>query len=196
MKVVRNLRYSILQGGVAVILLGILPQNVLAGELQSIRDEVRDPVDRSFSLFGGSKSEEDSNDDRRSRRDRSDYDSDPFSDDDEGNWELYKLGAIFTFHVAISPFTIPRALLGDDGEIGYFQKFPYRTGDGVLMIDQWSETPRRYSGRIRMEYCENYQDLWRAGGRSSSRRPRGSGSIPRHIVLKNGLGVDEPTTSG
>ena len=148
----------------------LTPQNAMAGELQSIRDEVRDPVDRSFSLsFGGGKSEDSSCDDHRARYERArEASDDSLFDDGSDDAGLVLLGGILAVCVVTAPIHVPCTLLGDDGETGYFPKYPYRKGESCLMyqpaICDWSQQPRRYSGRIRMEYCENYRDLWRAGG--------------------------------
>ena len=152
-------------GGVALALLGLIPQMLHAGELQSIRDEVRDPADRSFSLSWPKFGDSSSDNCHRSHRDCYDgYDDDPFNDDGDSMAGLYLLGFIAAGCVATSPFWGPRAALGDDGRFGYFPKFPYRNGDDFMLIDDWNQQPKRYGGRIRMEYCENFRDLWRMGG--------------------------------
>lgn len=146
-----NCKGSTLLWGVALILLSFIPQTVQAGELQSIRDEVRDPADRSFSFSLGSGHDDD-------------HHHHWYDEDDEYEDSLSELYGTLLFYAVASPFYLPRAALGDDGADGYFPKFPYRKGDYFMMIDQQHQQPRRYLGRIRMEYCENYQNLWRLGG--------------------------------
>jgi len=99
-----------------------------------------------------------------------------YDSDDEDTAGLYAVGGLFVFMGVTSPFWAPHSALGDDFAVdGSFPQRPYQCGSGYMISPTWPGcceldfdrlrfTPRRWSGRLRADYGDDFGDLSRVGG--------------------------------
>lgn len=136
-----------------------------SASLETIRDYVRSVRQpSSFSLFKRADPETDEHHDYQDSCDS--HDADPED-------VLGSLGAGLLFCAVVSPFYIPNAMLGDSSEIhGFFPRFPYDHAPGYMVLEdspgqmfaeKWARRPRRWSGRMRLDYCDDFDALDRIG---------------------------------
>ena len=99
------------------------------------------------------------NDDDDDRRNEEDGTEDPMQ-------PLVGAGLRIGCFVAAAPIWIPRMVLDDSNSIeGYFPRFPYDHGkSGSMLIGEGTSGARRWSGRLRSDYAEDFDDLSRVGG--------------------------------
>ena len=138
-----------------------------SGSLEVLREDVRDERDESkLSSFssGGSPADCGSAD----RRHYDDYGPNRY-----GSGELPELGLGLFAYIATSPYWIPVAITQDTSDFAaYFPRFPYDHTPGcmiqedsaeMLLAKQRGREPRRWSGRIRFDYGNDFGDLQQIG---------------------------------
>jgi hypothetical protein len=116
------------------------------------------------------------------------YGRGPDDDETSGLSDLYAAGFMVAGIAAASPWWGPHVALGDDLKSGgFFPRFPYDDAPGYMMIgpkdiharpcaldyppalrndlfEPWPTHPRRWSGRFRAEYADDFNDVNRFGG--------------------------------
>ena len=151
------------------------------GLLQSIRDDVRGSSDGGSSSSSDG-SDDSSNDEHRRRRH---YHGGGAYDDDDGFRAFFVFeGGKLVFYGLTSPLWLPYKALDDDlCTYDYFPRYPYHHVPGYMMSDpcevwdedpacaadpmrasKWPSSPRTWSGRFRMEYADEFDDLRRVSG--------------------------------
>lgn len=100
-----------------------------------------------------------------------------YEDPCEEDQDIYPdtLGAFAVYCVVAAPFYVPRVLLRDSKEIhGFFSHFPYEYSSGNMVLEdapgqmlaeKWTRDPRPWFCRVRFDYCDEFNDLERIGGR-------------------------------
>ena len=137
-----------------------------SGSLETIRDDVRGARQPSDAPFFNRP-------DQETHKHHDYHDScDGHDPDPEG--VLGSLDAELLFFAVASPFYIPNAMLGDSRDInGFFPRFPYDHTPGYMILEdspgqmfaeKWARGPRRWSGRMRFDYCDDFDDMQRIGG--------------------------------
>lgn len=156
----KNLRGSI--AGLCVLAIALLnPAECLAwGKLDRIAQETRTPSPAPPE-----------NGDSNSHDDDDDHHSHSYGhahhDDDDFETELTLAMLYATGVVVSSPIWMPPKLIGDDTSItGYFAHHPYYEHvPGYLMLEyDMPSKPRAWTGRTRLEYGTDFDDIDRVGG--------------------------------
>jgi len=153
----RGRRAILLAAMVSAILCGTSPASA-NGWLGTLRDDVRtsDPAPPP-------KKKKKKDGDTHFHFTYNDCDCDD-CDDDGG---LSELAFWFGAYTITSPIWGPCAAVGDDYSVEYtFPRFPYGGGrPGYMRIPVDAEPGRRFAGRLRVDYADNFDDLERIGGR-------------------------------
>jgi len=87
-------------------------------------------------------------------------------DDDDEDSGLYDIVGWFAAYCITSPIWGPHCAVGDDLSVeGFFPRFPYEGHwPGYMRIGVPSTAGRRFAGRFRVDYADNFDDLERIGG--------------------------------
>lgn len=147
--------------------LGQSPQCSAQGKLSHIRDAAR--VKDAPSEDRGSTKDDDEEHGGFFFGTSSSSDHHGHHDDDDDSLEnaIGSALVIMTWYTVTSPFWTPPEALGDDGSItGYFARSPYYENvPGYMMLEHdIRSTPRSWSGRARVEYGSDLDDIDRIGG--------------------------------
>ncbi len=69
--------------------------------------------------------------------------------------------------VVAAPWSIPRQMLGDEGNEGFFGDYPFSDDWNGFIVDQLpqAEWTRKWAGRFTSEYGNNFDGLSKTGGR-------------------------------
>jgi hypothetical protein len=87
--------------------------------------------------------------------------------DDESSSGFSDLSGSLLFGIVTAPWSIPRAVLKDEGNDGYFGAYPFSDDWDGFIVDQLPppEWTRRWAGRWTSEYGDNFDGLSKTGGR-------------------------------
>lgn len=131
----------------SLLFLILLTPELIGGELEALREEVRNDSPASANSASNDGSAQDD------------------SWDDDSDWN--GLGELLLLALA-APYWGPPAMVGDTySEQGYFPHYPYENGTPGFMVGEYDSPTAGYLAhlRTRFEYADNFDDLSRIGGR-------------------------------